>query len=122
MLSAAEIEKRLPAWHALSDLFLDTELQPTGYRHIARVLGSSGYSPAELRAILDEEVAPVFVSNLLSVAGEWAGWGEEDVCELMLHSLRRRWRLPLLSWLKRRIHRRHVAEEWAKIERFLDDA
>ena len=94
MLSGVEIERRVPVWHALSDLFLDTELQAEDYRRMADVLRRSGHSPGELRAILQEEVAPIFFVNLLSVAGEWAGWSEDDVREIMLTSLPRRRKSP----------------------------
>ncbi|OWV85250.1 hypothetical protein ATY78_25920 [Rhizobium sp. R635] len=103
----------------MSDLFLDTELETGDYRRIAGVLKISGYSLAELRLILEDEVAPAFASNLLSVAGEWAGWSENDVETIMLQSLSRR-RVWLMSWLKRLVHRRYVRQAWEKIEQFLE--
>jgi hypothetical protein len=115
VLSEAEIEQRLPVWHALSELFLDTEQREQDYRYIADALRSSGYGIGELRTILEEEVAPAFITNLLSVAGEWAGWSREDVRDIMLRSLRSRSRLSPLRWLRKRIHRRHVREEWEKL-------
>jgi hypothetical protein len=117
MLSQSEIEQRLPVWHALSDIFLDTELQPHDYRWIARVLGSSGYSRVELRSIFEDEVAPAFVVNLFSVAGEWTSWSPDEVRQIMLRSLRRRF--PLLRWVRKRAARHVVAEEWQKIESLL---
>lgn len=118
MFALLDIERRLPVWHAMSDLFLDTELQAEGYRRIAEVLDVSRYSSAELRSILENEVAPAFASNLLSVAGVWAGWSKEDVREIMLRSRHRRYIQPL-SWLKRLTYRRHIDREWEKIERLL---
>lgn len=103
----------------MSDLFLDTELEASDYRRIAGVLKISGYSLAELRLILEDEVGPAFASNLLSVAGEWAGWSENDVETIMLQSLSRR-RVWLMAWLNRLLHRRYVRQEWEKIERFLE--
>ena len=117
MLTEAEIERRLPVWHALSDLFLDTELQPSDHRWIASVLDSSGFSKAELRAILEEEVTPAFGVNLLSVAGEWAGWSEEEVREIVLRSMSRRF--PIGRWIGRQVARRMVAEDYRKIEALL---
>ena len=68
---------------ALSDLFLDTELQPEDHQRIARVLAASGYSEAELEQILRSEVGPVLLPNLLSIAGNWAGfdlgWLEAEI-------------------------------------------
>src|SRR5687767_5097563 len=120
MLTDAEVDRRLPVWHALSDLFLDTELQPEDYRRIAAKLRASAYSPAILRTIFMDEVAPAFVFNLLDVAGEWTGWSEEEVRDIMLGSLRRRSRLSPLKWLKKRACGRYLAQEWARIEPLLD--
>ena len=112
----AEIERKLPVWTALSNLFLDTELQDWEYRSIARTLRSSGYSPVQLRSILVEEVAPAFVFNFFDVAGEWTPWSEDDVRRIMLKS---RGTLPPLQWMKRRMFKRHVAAEWEKIAHLL---
>ena len=114
-----EIQRRLPVWHAMSDLFLDTELQARDYRRIAKVLTTSTYSRAELRSILEDEVTPAFASNLWAVAGEWAGWTESDVRAIMLQSQSRRdvW---VISWLKRLMHRRFIKQEWKKIEEFFE--
>ncbi|PDT08496.1 hypothetical protein [Rhizobium sp. M1] len=118
-IASLDVQRRLPVWHALSDVFLDTELQARDYHRIAKTLDISGYSLAELRSILEDEVAPAFASNLWSVAGEWAGWSENDVQTIMLKSLSRR-PLPLLSWLKWLMRRRHIEQEWEKIEQFLE--
>ncbi|MGV2068412.1 DUF7079 family protein [Agrobacterium sp. 22-226-1] len=115
----ADVQRRLPVWHAMSNLFLDTELEASDYRRIAEALEISGYSLAELRSILEDEVAPAFASNLWSVAGEWAGWSKNDVQTIMLQSLSRR-PIRLISWLKRLTHRRYVEQEWEKIEQLLE--
>lgn len=104
-----------------SDLFLDTELHADDFRRITAALRASGYTPAELRAILADEVGPAFVFNLLDVAGEWSGWTEDAVKEIMIHSLRSSNRMPPLTWLKRRLCKRHIAEAGKKIEALLDD-
>lgn len=77
VLDLAEIERRKPVWIALSDLWLDTELTEDDLRRIAEVMRRSGYEVEELREIYLFEVAPVVFPNLLSVAGEWAGFDEE---------------------------------------------
>src|SRR3954447_14108020 len=76
-LERGEIERRKPVWIALSDLWLDTELTEVDLRRIAEVMRRSGYEVEELRQIYHFEVAPVVFPNLLSVAGEWAGFEEE---------------------------------------------
>ncbi len=77
MLSESEIEKRFPVWDALSELFLDTELDETSHKYIARVILESGFTPAEIHQILWNEVFPGVGDNLRSVAGEWAGFNPE---------------------------------------------
>ncbi|MCE7795098.1 hypothetical protein LWE61_00855 [Sphingobium sufflavum] len=119
MLTDAERERRLPVWHALSDLFLDTESQPEDFDRIAATLRASGYPTDVLHRILVEEVAPAFGPNLFSVAGEWAGWSIDAVRETMTALLarppRRVWR-----WLTARMLRRHLDEPWAELARRLD--
>ncbi|RYG86906.1 MAG: hypothetical protein EON59_08830 [Alphaproteobacteria bacterium] len=115
VLSDAEIEKRLPVWHALSEVFLDTKLVDGDYAEIAAALRNSAYSHGTLRQILEEEVASAFVGNLLDVAGEWTSWTEEEVREIMLRSLRQGRRVPPMWWLKKRMYQRYVRDQWAKI-------
>lgn len=84
-----DIERRRPVWHALSDLFLDTELQEMDYLYIARVLAESGYANPELQRTLEQEVFPVCIGSLISLVGEWAGfsldWLEEKILRNVGH-------------------------------------
>ncbi len=77
VIDEAEIERRKLVWAALSELWLDTELEEDDLQRIAGVMKMSGYSIKELREIYLFEVAPVVYPNLLTVAGEWAGFDEE---------------------------------------------
>ncbi len=119
VLTEAEIERRLPVWHALSDLFLDTELRPEDYTRIAASLSASSFKQMEIRTILEKEVAPAFVFNLVDVAGEWSAWSALQVRDIVLLSLRSRTGPSSLPWLKRRRSRRHIADIWSKIEPLL---
>lgn len=74
-LTSEELERRRPVWSALSDLFLDTEVRPA-HPWRARVCARSGLDVTALRRIFDEELHPLLYSNLLSVAGEWAGFDD----------------------------------------------
>ena len=112
-----EITRKMPVWHALSELFLDTELQPEDYRRISDRMSASGYSSEQLRQILEKEVAPAFVFNLLDVAGEWTPWSEAQVAEIVARSSRAS---ALRRWLDRRLFRKYVADEWAKIAPLLE--
>lgn len=75
-MNAAELARREPVWLTLSEFYLDTELQPADFRRIRAVFDQSGYSVQEIRWINYEEVGPVLYGNLLSTAGEWAGFDE----------------------------------------------
>ena len=114
----AELKRRLPVWHALSEFYLDTELQPSDYQDIARRLRRSGYSLEALRQILEDEVAPAFAFNLLDVAGEWAPWTEDEVRRIVTRSAGA---IPIMRWLKRRMLRRHLEGEWGKLAPLLTE-
>jgi hypothetical protein len=88
---AQDIDSRLPVWDALSSLFLDTDTSLLrDWR--AKTLAASPYSLNELDTILSDEVTPVCMWNLASVAGEWAGFDPE--------------------WLKERILRQPARPRW----------
>lgn len=78
-MNARDLARRKPVWLALSEFYLDTELQPADFRRIRAVFDQSGYSEHEIRQIDYGEVGPVLYRNLLSVAGEWAGFDEDAV-------------------------------------------
>ena len=103
-----ELEQRRPVWDALSELFLDTELQPEDHRRIARVLSASGYSEPELEQILRLAVGPVLLANLLSVAGQWAGFDLGWLEGQILRRGRRRW----LRWLPGALTTKVVRHDW----------
>jgi hypothetical protein len=110
-----ELERRRPVWDALSELFLDTELQPEDHQRIARVLSASGYSESELEKILRHELGPILFPNFLSVTGAWAGfdlgWLEAEI----LRREHRRW----FRWLPGVATIRMVRHDWASIRALL---
>ncbi|ATE63268.1 DUF7079 family protein [Rhizorhabdus dicambivorans] len=83
-LSAAEIENRLPLWTALSELFLDTEVD---YRRLADAVRMSGFALHDVEIILRSEVFPAFVGAMHPVAGEWIPWDEAEVREIVTRSM-----------------------------------
>src|SRR3954451_19705279 len=101
-----DLENRMPVWDALSSLFLDTDVSLSrDWR--ARILAQSPFSIAELEEILTEEVSPVCSWNLLSVAGEWAGFDPEWLRDSILRQAERR------SWLSRLGRKRILkSREW----------
>ncbi len=100
VLTETNIRGRRPVWVALSDLWLDTELQDRDLDHIARALHDSGYDRDALDRILAEEVAPVVYLNLYSVAGVWTGFDPDWLCAEISRALRKRG--PIRAWLLRR--------------------
>lgn len=73
----SEKEERIEIWRALSDLFLDTEIDEVTYEYIAQVVSRSDYTLTEIENILWHEVYPVLEGNLGSVAGVWEGWTDD---------------------------------------------
>jgi len=74
-------DERFPVWDALSEFFLDTELQKSDIERISNVLANSPYSIQELKEILYFEVYPACKWNFFSVAGEWAGFHPDWIVE-----------------------------------------
>lgn len=115
-LPPLDLPSRLPVWEALADFWLDTALVDFELDHIARVIATSPYSIAELRAIHDYEVAPAVSANLLAVAGAWAGFGEWLIASCLACAARcrgRRYRGRV--WLQRRWFWRMTADYWAQL-------
>ena len=117
-MNEAELLRRRPLWIALSDLWLDTELQDRDRDFIARAMLDSGYDRDTLERIMAEEVAPVVYRNLYSVAGEWTGFDPDWLCAEILAGLRRRGPLGRW-WLRRRraLMTRIMRDDWQDILR-----
>lgn len=92
--AAADLARRRPVWLALSELFLDTEVDAR-LPSLAQSLAASGYSDAELDWILRRELQPLLQWNLVPVAGVWEGFDPEWL-EQSIIARRRRLRLPCL--------------------------
>jgi hypothetical protein len=89
-LFAADLAARIPVWEILSELWLDTELQDSDFDRIAGVIAKSPYSPEQLKNIHCCEVVPAVSANVLSVAGEWAGFDSEWLAAKCCSNARRR--------------------------------
>lgn len=110
--------RRHPVWLALSDLWLDTELQEDDLQWIAEEMDASGYSIEELHEIYLYEVAPVVYGNLLVAAGEWGMFDPERLVAEVEKRCRARsarsdfWariRRPIMTYATERHWRRLVA-------------
>lgn len=72
-----DLPRRRIVWNALSELYLDTELDRSDHRRIAREIRRAGYTVDEADQVLFAELHGVLIWNLWIVAGEWAGFDEE---------------------------------------------
>ncbi len=86
-----DVALREPIWQAYARLYLDTDYRRE-LRTAAREAAASGYTEAELRAILLHEVHPVLRSNLVATAGVWDGFDPAWLRAAILRRSRRpRW-------------------------------
>lgn len=104
-MSPTELARRKPVWLALSEFYLDTELQPADFCRIRAVFDQSGYSQGEIRQIDYDEIGPLLYPNLLSVAGEWAGFDEATLVAAIARRAAKRHKISSLRpvrWLWRK--------------------
>ncbi|MBB4806710.1 hypothetical protein HNP38_002006 [Chryseobacterium defluvii] len=84
MKNTARLEERKRIWIVLSDLYLDTELGDSDFKYMALAIFKSPYTFEEAKEIDKYEIFPVLFSNLLSPAGEWAGFNEKILTESII--------------------------------------
>lgn len=88
-LSDTDIDRRMPLWSALGELYLDTQ-SDLNVPFIVRTAKAGGFTAAEVEQILLWEVRPALYENLLSMAGEWAGWDQNWLRGQILETMQRR--------------------------------
>jgi hypothetical protein len=72
-----QLETRKKIWIELSEFYLDIELTSEDFDRISKTFLESGIELSEIKRIDLIEVFPLLQLNLLSAAGEWAGFDEE---------------------------------------------
>jgi hypothetical protein len=115
MIPAEFDSPREKVWVALSDLYLDTDIEPF-VEPCAALLADSPFSREELARILFDEVHPALVLNLMSVAGEWGGFETSWLCE------RIRGQQAGSAWrrcLARRLLRRYPRTLWRRLDEII---
>ena len=78
------MDDREKVWVAISEFYLDTELEDSDYSRIVSKLRETDYKFEDIRKIDLYEIFPVLQFNLLGIAGEWAGFDEvwlKKVCQ-----------------------------------------
>jgi len=105
----AKIEERKPIWSALSELFLDTNLEAPDIERISKRLAESPYPTQKIEEILRFEVTPPLKWNMMVVAGEWAGFDDDFLCERISPRIDRKpfIRFPVFGLIQ---------EDWRKIK------
>jgi len=116
-----DLERRRPVWEALSDIFLDTELENSGRIYIAQQIIASNYAPLEIHHILWNEIYPVLKSNLQSVAGVWSGFNIDNLEQQILSGKHRRTFLSRLFEISPLSPAHIVKSEWLALLPFLPD-
>ena len=122
MENLADQKRRLAAWTALSALFIDNEVGPAEHEQAAGELARAGFNALEAEQILREQVAPVFVANLWTVAGEWQPWSEDDVARIMASQLPRGWWARFMHRLRVRMARKTADDIWRGLQPFFREA
>ncbi len=112
---------RIPIWNALSEFYLDTQLQESDYVRIADIFLDSGLTIKEVKDIDKYEVFPALQMNLLGVTGEWGGFDEEWLIGVCTANYERRdndafgwgvWMLDAALYWMRKKH-------WKKVKRIM---
>lgn len=114
MNGTAPAPERRRVWEAMSELYLDTDIDAEVLARVAEAVARSPYSLAELERILRHEVHPVLVSNLYSVAGVWSGFDRDWLAGSIDAYLRRPW--PV-RWWRSRVMRAHAVVLWHRLIR-----
>ncbi|RRN78790.1 MULTISPECIES: DUF7079 family protein [Pseudoxanthomonas] len=119
MSTTAPTPERRQVWEAMSELYLDTDVDAEVLTRVAGVLAQSPYSLDELQKILRNEVHPVLVPNLCSVAPVWDGFDPEWLAAEIGAHLRRPW--PV-RWWRARVMRSHAIILWHRLIRRIASA
>lgn len=119
-LSSKEIDCRLPVWQAMSDLFLDTELQEFQYKYIAKVIVASEFTAQEIHYILWNEVFPALADNLRIVSGEWQMFQDEWLVKRIMNVLsKKESSLGFFGLISVKATRNIIVEAWEEVCKYM---
>ena len=115
-----ELQRRRPVWEAMSDFFLDTELDDAALRAIADTLQESGYSTAELEDILETELGPLLYENRAhpGTSNVWSGFDGAWIERQLLAGKHRwyyKWHGIVSRWFCDSVVRQIKRDEWARV-------
>ncbi len=116
MRETINITERSQIWIALSDLYLDTELQEYTYHHIAKIIAESSYTFSQVRQIDKAEVFPVLYPNMISAIGVWDGFHNTWLIETIQKKIAQKNFLNNISRsLTYLLFKKTFAADWEKI-------
>lgn len=117
MKSEINIEERKPIWIALSDFYIDNELQDYDFRRITSKIKESPYSLEEVKRIDKKEIFPVLYHNLLSVAGVWTGFQEDWLLAEIIKKLQKKSiSSPFIEMIQYKRLKWMFTDYWEKLE------
>lgn len=107
---------------AISELFLDTDLDQDDFVRLGDMLKASRLTVDELDRIYYKELAPLLYGNLETTAGEWSGFDPEWLEREISKQNRQRAieKIPILNTVWRYWITRTTREEWQKLRSQLD--
>ena len=115
-----EINRRKPVWVAISEFYLDSELEEKDILRLAEILKESEYSIIELKRINYEEVAPVVSPNLMSSAGVWSGIDEVWLVTEILKKINRKKNKSIFNIIYKKYIDWMTNNYWNKIEKIMN--
>ena len=111
-------DEQIKIWAALSDAFLDTEVN---YQHIAKQI--CDYPLPVLEHMFFTEVTPVCAANAFAVIPTvWAAFDEKWLAEEISKSLSKKHTKfsKVVAQIKLKFLRKYFAEEWQEIARAIE--
>jgi len=113
---------RKELWIALSNFYLDTELQDYQYLHIAYVCKATQCSFAEAKEIDRTEVFPILYKNALSGAGVWDSFDEEWLVDCCSKNRDKKDQLffKFKNYIKLLIVGSHFKENWKAFDQIVN--
>jgi hypothetical protein len=118
-ISVSDHAGRREARLAISELFLDAELDAADFSRLRDRLRESGLTLPELDEVYFDEVAPILYGNLSSVAGVWSGfdaaWLEQQITRAKRHR-----GIPFVARVRRYLVTRTTIEDWRCLRAMLE--
>ena len=105
---------------AISELFLDTELDERDFARLRDALRGSRLSIRDLDEIYYDQVAPILHRNLNSPAGEWSGFDPDWLEREIRRQASRRPGLGPLARLRRYLATRSTIDDWRRLRAMVD--